>query len=214
MNDYYKTLTAIILSFLLNTCLFSQDRLDYVADVQHFTVEDGLSYRKVNTVFQDSRGFIWMGTEHGLNRFDGHDWISLSKELNGLSHNTVQQIEEDDEGWLWIITESQIGINTISFVHTLTLEVQTFEERFKDSNIRLDDVISVLSAKNQSIYISQQNKILHYQKGKWNTIPVEGLGYFKLCDISPNGDWIGFQSQNRSIYLTTINKKGQWKQIL
>ena len=39
----------------------------------HLTVDNGLSNNKVNCVLEDRTGFIWFGTEDGLNRFDGYD---------------------------------------------------------------------------------------------------------------------------------------------
>ena len=39
---------------------------------QHLSVDDGLSEEKINAVLQDTRGFIWVGTLDGLDRFDGY----------------------------------------------------------------------------------------------------------------------------------------------
>src|SRR5690554_5656414 len=42
--------------------------------IAHFSIAGGLSNNSVNVVFQDSRGFIWIGTEDGLNRYDGYEF--------------------------------------------------------------------------------------------------------------------------------------------
>ena len=39
------------------------------------TTQNGLSHNKVNCIMQDSRGFTWIGTEDGLNRFDGQNFV-------------------------------------------------------------------------------------------------------------------------------------------
>lgn len=69
------------------------------------TEKDGLTDNAVNCFFQDSRGVMWMGTNYGLNSFDG----SVIKNFhitdnNGLSNDAINDIKEDDKGNLWIAT--------------------------------------------------------------------------------------------------------------
>src|SRR5688572_17747982 len=45
--------------------------------VQRYSLEEGLSQQAVNTIVQDSEGFMWFGTEDGLNRFDGYEFRQL-----------------------------------------------------------------------------------------------------------------------------------------
>ena len=54
-------------------------------DITYFSTEDGLSSNHVNYVTKDSRGFIWVGTETGLNKFDGYSFTSL-KLPSGADH--------------------------------------------------------------------------------------------------------------------------------
>ena len=42
---------------------------------EKITVQDGLSHNKVNCIIQDRRGFIWIGTDDGLNRYDGKRFV-------------------------------------------------------------------------------------------------------------------------------------------
>ena len=39
---------------------------------EHLTVDDGLSTGQIRSMIQDSKGFLWIGTENGLNKFDGY----------------------------------------------------------------------------------------------------------------------------------------------
>jgi signal transduction histidine kinase/DNA-binding response OmpR family regulator/ligand-binding sensor domain-containing protein len=76
-------------------------------NITYFTTEDGLSSNHVNCVSKDSRGFIWVGTENGLNRFDGYSFTTLklpTGEPHPLSRVKVLTIYEDREGILWIGT--------------------------------------------------------------------------------------------------------------
>ena len=66
---------------------------------------DGLSNSQVNYMFQDSRGFIWIGTSYGLNRYDGYrfrTYYSDPSDSTTLRNNYVDQIWEDGDGKLWL----------------------------------------------------------------------------------------------------------------
>lgn len=51
----------------------------YLPSVQTYTTKDGLSSDIVYAFHKDERGFIWIGTEYGLNRFDGQEFDLFSK---------------------------------------------------------------------------------------------------------------------------------------
>ncbi len=72
------------------------------------SLEDGLSQSTVNAVFQDSRGFIWLATENGLNRYNGHRITSYFRDHTregGLPGDFIWDIAEDASGDLWLATE-------------------------------------------------------------------------------------------------------------
>lgn len=90
---------------------------------KHLSVEDGLSHSKVYSIFQDSAGFLWFGTEDGLNRYDGYNLTVYKQDPRNpgsLSHNRILAIHEDSFGDVWIGTLG--GLNkyerkTDSFTH-------------------------------------------------------------------------------------------------
>jgi len=76
---------------------------------KHLTVENGLSNNKVNCLLQDRLGFIWFGTEDGLNRYDGYDikvYRHQANDKNSISGNSIWALFEDKDGYLWIGTKS------------------------------------------------------------------------------------------------------------
>lgn len=79
----------------------------------HLTIEDGLSQSTVQSIIQDSQGYMWFGTLDGLNKYNGYD-ITIYKSDVGdptnISDNDIRVIYEDDENRLWIGTQSG-GLN-------------------------------------------------------------------------------------------------------
>ena len=63
----------IYLAFLLCIPFFIPNLFSQSLIFNNLTVKDGLSNNKVNAILQDKNGFIWIGTEDGLNRFNGYD---------------------------------------------------------------------------------------------------------------------------------------------
>lgn len=67
---------------------------------QHLTTDQGLSDNAINCIFQDNHGFIWIGTERGLNRFDGQ-----RVDLVTGTDVAIAGITEDSQGVLWAATK-------------------------------------------------------------------------------------------------------------
>lgn len=86
---------------------------DCVLRFDHISIEQGLSQSSVRAIFQDSRGFMWFGTEDGLNRYDGYTFKIYKPDpdvSNSVSDRWITSILEDKEGYLWIATR-QGGLN-------------------------------------------------------------------------------------------------------
>lgn len=80
---------------------------------QHIDVTNGLSHNTVHAVFQDSRGFMWFGTEDGLNRYDGYNFKvfrPITGDSSSISDIFVNTIFEDSQKNLWIGTNNG-GLN-------------------------------------------------------------------------------------------------------
>ena len=75
--------------------------------------EQGLPQSTVNTIFQDSQGFIWIGTYDGLTRYDGYQFVNFKnnpQDPSSISNNIIVSIIEDQQGYLWAGT-MQNGVN-------------------------------------------------------------------------------------------------------
>jgi two-component system, sensor histidine kinase ChiS len=79
----------------------------------HVTIEQGLSQNTVHCILQDRQGFLWLGTEDGLNRYDGYK-VTVYKhdpeDPDSLSDNYVSALAEDSSGRLWVGTYNGLNV--------------------------------------------------------------------------------------------------------
>jgi signal transduction histidine kinase/CheY-like chemotaxis protein/ligand-binding sensor domain-containing protein len=79
---------------------------------EHVGTREGLSQINVNCIIQDSRGFMWIGSRNGLNRYDGYKFVTFrydAKNEQTLSNNMITDLAEDRDGNIWVATQS--GLN-------------------------------------------------------------------------------------------------------
>jgi ligand-binding sensor domain-containing protein/signal transduction histidine kinase len=112
MINNLKNITAyILLAFFL--ALIPLQNTAQNIPFGHFSVREGLSNSFVNCLLQDRTGFIWFGTDDGLNRFDGFEVKVYRNDPNdnsSISENIIWALCEDHLGNLWIGTKSG-GLN-------------------------------------------------------------------------------------------------------
>ncbi len=75
---------------------------------EHLTMRDGLSMSTINSILQDSQGYVWLATEAGLNRYDGYSVRQFRRERgneHALASDYVWAMAEDSHGDLWLATE-------------------------------------------------------------------------------------------------------------
>jgi ligand-binding sensor domain-containing protein/signal transduction histidine kinase/CheY-like chemotaxis protein len=92
---------------LLLVCVTITNAQDKNLIFDHISVVNGLSHPAVNEIVQDSAGFLWIGTQNGLNRYDGSTfkvYKSYEQQRNGLTNNCIKTLYVDKNGILWVGT--------------------------------------------------------------------------------------------------------------
>ncbi|MEM0910217.1 MAG: two-component regulator propeller domain-containing protein [Pseudomonadota bacterium] len=108
-----STLFTMILCLTLIYVARSDAAVDSIR-FDHLSVEDGLSQESIKVIFQDSRGFLWVGTQEGLNKYDGTGFTNYSyqpQNPNSLTSGWIISIAEDNLGNIWIGTNN--GLNRL-----------------------------------------------------------------------------------------------------
>jgi len=127
----------------------------------HFSIEDGLSQNTINCMLKDDKGFIWIGTQDGLNRYDGYKFKIFRNEpsnTNSLSNNYIETIFQDNEGVLWIGTRN--GLNKFN---TMLNTFERFYYNDKDpTTISHNNVKSINQDKNGELWFGTLNGLNSY----------------------------------------------------
>ncbi|HNB11185.1 MAG TPA: two-component regulator propeller domain-containing protein, partial [bacterium] len=99
----------MIRRFFIGTVLFWLSALHAQQNItfETLSIEQGLSQTVVYSIVQDSRGFLWFGTQDGLNRYDGYNFTVYKNnhlDTASLSDNRILKVFKDRSGLLWIGT--------------------------------------------------------------------------------------------------------------
>ncbi|MBN2011276.1 response regulator [candidate division KSB1 bacterium] len=107
-NKFKIAFIPILLSICLNNA-YTQPTIKF----KQLTVKDGLSESWVRSICQDQYGFMWFGTNAGLNKYDGYTITNYYRNLNdknSLRGNLIEVLYEDTRGNLWIGTDHGINL--------------------------------------------------------------------------------------------------------
>ncbi|HEY5511028.1 MAG TPA: two-component regulator propeller domain-containing protein [Prolixibacteraceae bacterium] len=128
----------------------------------HLNVNNGLSQNQINCIYRDSKGFVWFGTNAGLNRFDGSsiEVFSYEKSDKGsIANNTISAIAEDKNGNLWIGTG-----NGVSMLNSQTYQFREFDysslSTARCGDIRYVNALAVDRAGN--LWIGTNNGVIYH----------------------------------------------------
>lgn len=108
-------LTLVIFSILLSFQCFSVN----ISDVRHWSNINGLPNRVVNCIIKDSSGFVWIGTQNGLMRFDGHTFLRYTQ----IEQNTP--MDNEPVNTLSILSDSLLWVGTDNGLYKINLKNYT-----------------------------------------------------------------------------------------
>lgn len=143
----------LIVLLLLSFPLVSAERS---LSFRSVTISEGLSHNTVNAIYKDSRGFVWLGTETGLDRFDGINMTNYPQ----FAGRTVFSVAETDSIFLWVGTDNGL----IKFNRrTETTELINLAEK---SLV----VKSVFVDKKKRLFVSSSRGLYHFKDGEFHRI--------------------------------------------
>jgi len=166
----------------------------------HYTTADGLSNNAIWKICKTRNGYLWLGTQDGLCRFDGRNFKTYRydlKDSNSLSNNTVYELMEDADGYLWIGTFS--GFNRYNPANNSITRIKPGKYlRDKNINVGVGAVAQAPGARTRWVgsqgiyYVNMKNNTLEKAPGVLNDSVFKTDGNIKtLLAERDNRIWIG-----------------------
>ncbi len=153
MATYVVRLISLL--SLMWTCVSLAHAAPLSLRFEHLGVEQGLTQETVTTILQDKHGYLWLGTQAGLNRYDGYRITAFKNnpaDPASLQDNYIQALYEDSDGAIWV--GSRGGLDrydpaTRTFTHLLGRQ-------------RSVSVSAIVSDGKQGLWLASANGLQHY----------------------------------------------------
>ena len=152
--------------FVLLTALFISNTSAQNSDLpefEHLTTETGLSQSIITSIAQDKMGFIWIGTEDGLNKYDGFQTEVFRRDFSDpstISDNWIRDMLLDSDGTLWFATH-----NGLSRYNPELSNFTQFHHNPENGNSLSSNYLISLCEYNNEIWIGTGNEgITRYNK--------------------------------------------------
>ncbi len=218
-NSGQYQMNKVLIILLLITSLTAKSQTPAEISVFHYGLKDGLSFGIVNSIAQDNKGFIWIATSDGLNRFDGHSFTVFKNEPNnpyGIASNHVQSIFKDSQGLLWV--SSRNGLTSFD----------PGNQRFikYSSNIqnpsRKDDITCVSESRDHNLWVATTGGFYYFNKKSkkftsYNTENLKGLTSNSILNIYEDSNgflWVGTKEFGLQVFAVMGSQVKQQSKIL
>jgi diguanylate cyclase (GGDEF)-like protein/PAS domain S-box-containing protein len=156
----FLTAKYLLFFYLLLAVLFLNTAHAEVNNLylENLSVEHGLSQGSVKTIFQDDEGFIWVGTENGLNMYDGYTFRSLAGPDNDFDNYETYRIIQDKDKLLWLnIVEKGL--------YTYSKKTDQYQSILATDPINKDYyLVDMVEGDNSDFYIASSKTIILYNK--------------------------------------------------
>ncbi len=208
-----RVLWSLLLGLLLLSPPLSGQ--DGALRFDRLTVEDGLSYSTIWSLYQDSKGFLWFGTGEGLNRYDGYRFKVFKHDLEApgsLSDSGINAIAEDAQGRLWLGTNGG-GLNRFQRADETFIRYR--HDPGDSSSLSNDEVLDLLVGRDGTLWVATQSGLDRFDEAtnSFQHNPHEP----KLSKSSDNNNTVIdntvidlFEDKNGILWLGTENGLGRF----
>ena len=162
-----KKINIILILVCIFSCLkisTSYANIRESFNFKNITIEDGLSQSTVETIYQDSKGYIWIGTNDGLDRYNGYEFKHYKHDKydkNSIANNYIVDIIEDKNGYIWVST-----IGGLSRINPDKDEIKNYYSKEYSGNLSNSNLWQILCTKDNRLIASTIDGLNVYDKNK------------------------------------------------
>jgi ligand-binding sensor domain-containing protein/signal transduction histidine kinase/DNA-binding response OmpR family regulator len=211
---------VILLFIVFENVVFNQLSFAQKFHFSHLTLADGLSNGNINCITQDSIGFIWIGTNDGLNRFDGNKikiYTHWTSDTNSIITNTIQDLLCEGDN-IWVCTNKGIDFYNAEDEKYYHIPIKGLSE---PTNISVFNIFKDFSGK---LFIATHKGLFVYNKKSnvFNRFSFPYIGFSvpnnaEITWITQDRDgtyWIGTSENGVFIFNEKTNKSAQIKHLI
>jgi len=179
--------------------------------LKSFGVDNPMSYQFVRTIAQDKSGFMWFGSQVGLHRYDGYQFLSFHHDAsnsNSLSSEIISRILVDSSQQVWVATRGG-GINIF---RESSQDFRHITTKSADITLSDDNVNAILEDSSGNIWVGTENGLniiirngdewqiqkLKQELGNPNSLPHNSVK--AMVQVSANLIWVGTNGGGISVF--------------
>jgi signal transduction histidine kinase/ligand-binding sensor domain-containing protein/DNA-binding response OmpR family regulator len=201
-----KTILLLLVNLLCLAELRGQNASTFPAsDVKNYalksyTIRDGLPSENITVALKDRRGYMWIGTDNGLCKFDGYTFenlVNIPGNATSISSNFINALAEDKNGKIWVGTMD--GLNVLD-PNTEKFERFYHSDRLKQS-ISNNKIFSVLCDRDGTIwvgtddgfnqYVASHRSFTTYRPNPNNPFSIKGKSVNAIVEDNQKNLWLG-----------------------
>jgi ligand-binding sensor domain-containing protein len=194
-------INVVIITIFLFLALLNSTHCQEFECYKRYSSSEGLSQNIVNCMIQDSEGFLWIGTQDGLNCFDGYSfecYRNQPADSTTLSNNYVTSLCEDPSGVIWVGTMGG-GLNRMN---KLTRKFRVYQNLPEDTSSLSDNTVWALAIDKRNtlwagtykgLNAKKENEggFIHYHHSDIDSSSLPDEMVLSLCISHNGGLWIG-----------------------
>ena len=192
---FRKTILLLAATILSTISLFSfPEKESYI--FQKISSSDGLSHNIVSAIAKDKKGFLWIGTYSGLNRYDGKEFRQWNMR-DGLVFDAIRSLEIDKDNAIWVGTE--LGVSRFRDEKFTNYENKNYP------NLAGNDIRAIKQGISGEIYFGTTNGLSYFEADNFHLVEeMKNLSVTSIYNDPQNNLWVG--TKKNGIYILKDHK--------
>lgn len=198
MNKKYIIYMLLLIILLITTNIVYVSAYNNI-NFKNITSEDGLSQGTVETIIQDDQGYIWLGINDGLCRYNGYEFkiYKHDEELeNSITNNYIVDIKQDNSGNIWGGTA-----NGLSKIDTKTDLITNYNMNDEEKSLSHYNIGDILITKSGDVLVGTSDGLNIYNEKKDEFYRI----FNKDSDLSSQFIRSLAEDENQNIWVATNN---------